>query len=247
MDTKLDDRNEPFSHPIRPLIFKKRLVDNSHLWIRHSSSHFICVAPQNGVEFPACGGAIIEQDGNNNVTIVELLCIRGCIFKLRFVRPNTSHKKSLELAPITENNMLMSSSVETAGEINGSDTSNLSWYLTRKKPKKRMIEIEENELMINFRRRKHKSSGGKPKGICGSFEDWCGGRNEYFEIPLGREITELNISEFSGIVLIKRKDDHPQTEEPVVVGYTQFKMRSFLIARKNMPCLEKAFDLYDDR
>ena len=85
----------------------------------------------------------------------------------------------------------------------------LSLYLTRKCPKSRMVDIEENGSLIETT-------------IDGFLQTSHHGKPSTFNVPLCNQYTMKDIFSSVGIVVVKRKDDYPLSEVPLVVGFGSF-------------------------
>ena len=85
----------------------------------------------------------------------------------------------------------------------------LSLYLTNKKAKNRMVDIEENGILL--------------ESLFSSYLQDVNRSNPFnFEIPLD-QITRLNeVFDFKGIVIVKRKGHKPLSEYPIIVGHATF-------------------------
>lgn len=101
----------------------------------------------------------------------------------------------------------------------------LSLYMTKKKPKKRMADIEETGHFVS-----------------------CDTKDGYIDTLIGKHAKAANfdvslkdcpnVDEFAGCVVVKRKGDNPLTDEPIVFGFARFSQNA-----KEMPGTEQALGM----
>ena len=114
-------------------------------------------------------------------------------------------------------------------DIENFEIPQLSLYLSMKCPKKRMVEIEENGILIEQ---------NVTRFLC----EMDPKQSSSFDVTIKDPKIILQLFSVVGIVIVKKKGHHPLSEHPLIAGIATFKNYETSSKRPDFDSVEKTLE-----